>query len=70
MSVITPNRLKQLLQTGGTAVGLIVLELRQPSIMQVLANAGFQFVLIDGEHGAFSLETIDCILLETLTISF
>jgi 2-dehydro-3-deoxyglucarate aldolase/4-hydroxy-2-oxoheptanedioate aldolase len=58
LSVITPNRLKQQLQAGESAVGLIVLELRQPSIMQVLANAGFQFVLIDGEHGAFSLETI------------
>ena len=58
MSVITSNRLKQQLQAGESAVGLIVLELRQPSIMQVLANAGFQFVIIDGEHGAFSLETI------------
>ena len=46
MSVIMPNRLKQQLQAGESAVGLIVLELRQPSMMQVLANAGFQFVII------------------------
>jgi len=58
VSVITPNRLKQLLQTGESVVGLLVVELRQPSVMQVLVNAGFQFVLIDGEHGAYSLETI------------
>jgi 2-dehydro-3-deoxyglucarate aldolase/4-hydroxy-2-oxoheptanedioate aldolase len=58
VSVIAPNRLKQRLQAGESVVGIITLELRQPSIMQVLANAGFEFVLIDGEHGAYSLETI------------
>ena len=58
MSVIASNHLKKLLQAGESVVGLIVLELRQPSIMQVLANAGFQFVIIDGEHGAYNLETI------------
>jgi 2-dehydro-3-deoxyglucarate aldolase/4-hydroxy-2-oxoheptanedioate aldolase len=58
MSVITPNRLKQMLQAGESVVGILILELRQPSLMQVLANAGFQFALIDGEHGAYNLETI------------
>ena len=36
----------------------MLVEIRQPSIMQVLSNAGFDFVIIDGEHGPFSIETI------------
>jgi 2-dehydro-3-deoxyglucarate aldolase/4-hydroxy-2-oxoheptanedioate aldolase len=58
MSIIAPNRLKQTLQNGQSAVGILVVEIRQPSLMQVLANAGFQFVIIDGEHGSHSPETI------------
>lgn len=58
MSIIAPNQLKQILQNGQPAIGLMVVEIHQPSIMQVLANAGFQFVIIDGEHGSYSLESI------------
>ncbi len=36
----------------------MVAELRQPSVMQLLANAGFDFVIIDGEHGPFGPETV------------
>jgi 2-keto-3-deoxy-L-rhamnonate aldolase RhmA len=36
----------------------MVAELRQPSVMQLLANAGFDFAIIDSEHGAFGPETI------------
>jgi 2-keto-3-deoxy-L-rhamnonate aldolase RhmA len=54
----TPNRLKQALRAGKTAVGTMLIEIRQPSVMQFLANAGFDFVLIDNEHGPFTIETI------------
>lgn len=36
----------------------MVAELRQPSVMQLLANSGFDFAIIDNEHGPFSIETI------------
>src|SRR6185503_10151161 len=35
-----------------------VVEFRQPAVMTLLANAGLDFVLIDNEHGPFSIETI------------
>ena len=54
----TPNRLKKDLRAGKTAVGTMLIEIRQPAVMQFLANAGFDFVLIDNEHGPFTIETI------------
>lgn len=57
-SIIPPNRIKQALQAGQTVAGTMVVEIRQPAVMQLLANAGFDFVIIDNEHGAFNLETI------------
>ena len=57
-SIVLPNRIKRLLQEGGSVVGCMVVEFRQPSVMQLLANAGFDFVIIDNEHGPFNLETI------------
>lgn len=46
------------MREGQTTIGLMLVEIRQPSIMQVLSIAGFQFVLIDAEHGPFNIETI------------
>lgn len=57
-SIIPPNRIKQALQAGQAVAGTMVVEIRQPAVMQLLANAGFDFVIIDNEHGAFNLETI------------
>lgn len=57
-SVIPPNRIKQALRQGQSVIGTMIAELRQPSVVQLLANAGFDFVLIDNEHGAFNIETI------------
>jgi len=57
-SIIPENRLKKQLREGKSVIGTMLVELRQPSIMQVLANAGFDFVIIDNEHGAFNIETI------------
>jgi 2-keto-3-deoxy-L-rhamnonate aldolase RhmA len=57
-SIIPENRLKKHLREGKTAIGTMLVEIRQPSAMQVLANAGLDFVIIDNEHGAFNIETI------------
>ena len=58
MSIIPENGLKRKLAAGGSAVGTMLVELRQPSVMQVLANAGLDFVIIDTEHGPLGIETI------------
>ena len=57
-SIIEQNRIKQALQNGQSVVGTMVVEIRQPAVMQLLANAGFDFVIIDNEHGPFNIETI------------
>ena len=57
-SIIPSNRLKKTLKEGGTAIGTFVVEFRQTAVLQLLANAGMQFVTLDNEHGAFSMETI------------
>ena len=57
-SIVPPNRLRAKLAEGRLAVGTMLVELRQPSVMLMLANAGLDFVLIDNEHGPFSIEAI------------
>ena len=57
-SIIIANRAKKALREGQSVIGTMVVEIRQPSVMQLLANAGFDFVIIDNEHGPFSIETI------------
>ena len=58
LSIIPQNRLKRILREGKSAIGTMLVEIRQPSVMQILANAGLDFVIIDNEHGAFNIETI------------
>ena len=56
--VIPENRAKAALQAGQLLMGTMLADIRQPSIMQILKNAGFDFVIIDNEHGAFGIESI------------
>jgi 2-dehydro-3-deoxyglucarate aldolase/4-hydroxy-2-oxoheptanedioate aldolase len=58
MSIIPSNRLKAHLAQGHLAVGTMVAELRQVSVMQALANSGFDWAIIDNEHGVFTNESI------------
>ena len=57
-SAVLPSNLRTRLESGQRAVGTMVAEFRQPSVMQLLANAGFDFAIIDAEHGAFGPETV------------
>lgn len=57
-SPIAPNRTKQALREGKAVLGTMVAEIRQPAVMQLLVNGGFDFVIIDNEHGPFNIETI------------
>lgn len=56
--IVAPNRIRALLSEGRTVVGTMLVEIRQPGVMTLLANAGFDFVLIDNEHGPFTIESI------------
>jgi 2-keto-3-deoxy-L-rhamnonate aldolase RhmA len=56
--LIRPNRLKRLLAEGKTPVGVFLIEFRQTAVLQILANCGFDFVVIDSEHGVFGIESI------------
>jgi len=51
-------RLRQVLAEGRLAVGTMIVEARQTSVITLLKHAGMDFVLLDGEHGPFSIETI------------
>jgi 2-keto-3-deoxy-L-rhamnonate aldolase RhmA len=57
-----PNKLRAILSSGGTAFGTMIGEVRNPSIAMIFANAGFDYVFVDMEHGPYSLETAADIL--------
>lgn len=55
---VRENRAKQILKSGGT-IYTSSLRLPEPGLCELLGYAGFDFVLIDGEHGATDGATID-----------
>lgn len=55
---MTQNGAKARLRQGGTAVGTMVSEMRSEEIAYVLAAAGFDFLVVDTEHGSADYETI------------
>lgn len=50
--------LKQRLENGELLVGIMISEVRNPNVAYMLAQAGFDFLIIDNEHGAYSAETV------------
>jgi 2-keto-3-deoxy-L-rhamnonate aldolase RhmA len=52
------NDLKLKLKNGGLAVGTMISEIRNPNLAYLLARCGFDFFIIDNEHGSYSPETI------------
>jgi 4-hydroxy-2-oxoheptanedioate aldolase len=61
--MIRENRVKRTLRGGGVALGTMVSHVRTPSIAVMLKAAGFDFLFLDSEHGAFNLETLQDICL-------
>lgn len=47
------NKVKKILQKGGTAIGTMITEFRSPEVIRILAAAGMDFVFIDGEHSSY-----------------
>jgi 2-keto-3-deoxy-L-rhamnonate aldolase RhmA len=51
------SHLRQRLKNGETLIGTMVQEVRTPAIGPILKQVGFDFFMLDMEHGAFNLET-------------
>ena len=58
------NHLSQLLKSGQTAVGTLV-QLPSPPVVELLAQAGFDWLLIDTEHGPIDAETLQAMIRAT-----
>ena len=56
------NLLKQRVLKGDIVVGTMVQEIRTPAIAQILKSVGFDFLILDMEHGSYNLETAADIL--------
>lgn len=52
------NKLKEMLSQGKTMIGPFM-KLSSPAVVEVMGNAGFDFVIIDTEHGPISTETAE-----------
>jgi 2-keto-3-deoxy-L-rhamnonate aldolase RhmA len=50
--------LKQRLQRGELVLGTLISEVRNPNVAYLLAQSGFDFFIIDNEHGTYSDETV------------
>ncbi len=58
MILPNPNRMKDKMQSGGLAVGMIVRLMRNVEVAAIAQSCGFDCVYIDLEHNSFSLETV------------
>jgi 2-keto-3-deoxy-L-rhamnonate aldolase RhmA len=58
MESIKMPSLKQKLQNGELALGIFISEVRNPNLAHMLAQAGFDYFVLDNEHGSYSSETV------------
>lgn len=52
------NKVKRALTEGRVQKGTSIWQLRSPEVLRIFAAAGFDWVFIDTEHGAFGIETV------------
>lgn len=50
--------LKKTLKEGQLVLGIMVSELRNPNLAYMFAQCGFDFFILDNEHGAYSPESV------------
>ncbi len=55
--MIKENRVKKLLKEGKTVIGTFV-KITDPCTVELITNAGFDFIVIDNEHTVMSKETM------------
>jgi 2-keto-3-deoxy-L-rhamnonate aldolase RhmA len=52
------NSTREKLRNGGTCIGTMVREIRSPQIVQLLAACGWDFVIVDTEHGFLDMQAV------------
>lgn len=52
-----PNHLREILKQGKLAFGSMIQEFKSPAMAYLFANAGFDFIFVDMEHGPFDIES-------------
>jgi 4-hydroxy-2-oxoheptanedioate aldolase len=58
------SHLKELLTSGKTAIGTLV-QLPSPTVVEILAQAGFDWLVIDTEHGPIDTESLQAMIRAT-----
>lgn len=56
------NNIKRALREGKTVLGTMVVEFTSPEVARMLKAAGFDYIFIDTEHGAFNHESVTNII--------
>lgn len=56
------NLVRAKLKRGEAVFGMMITEFDNPALAKILADAGFDYFLLDLEHGVFSLETASHII--------
>jgi 2-keto-3-deoxy-L-rhamnonate aldolase RhmA len=56
--MLKPNPVKQALKRGESVTGTMISEVGSPGVIWIMANAGFDFVFIDMEHGTFEISQV------------
>ena len=59
---MVPNRMKQKLLSGQPAFGVSVM-IPSPHVVDIVGRLGFDWVLIDCEHGSISLESVELMVM-------
>ncbi len=61
------NPIKDALSKGQVVIGTMIVQVREPAIVQLFAEFGLDYMFIDMEHGPYSIETAaDLILVARL----
>ncbi|MFC1543428.1 HpcH/HpaI aldolase/citrate lyase family protein [Candidatus Neomarinimicrobiota bacterium] len=56
------NDLKKTLKAGELAIGTFVSEVRNPNVAYLLKQCGYDYFILDNEHGTFSVETVSSMI--------
>ncbi len=63
---MTPNRMKRKLLTGKPAFGVSIM-IPSPHIVDIVGRLGFDWVLIDCEHGSIGIESVELMVMAAET---
>ena len=66
ISTMNPNRMKRKLLAGEPAFGVSVM-IPSPHIVDIVGRLGFDWVLIDCEHGSISVESVELMVMAAET---